>query len=117
MLNKPLIPRAIVSREEWLAARRALLVREKEATRLRDQVNAERLALPWTKVEKTYVFDTPEGENPLADLFEGPSQFVVFHFMLGPGWAAGCPGCSFLADHLDGALPHLEHHDVTLLAV
>jgi len=117
MLNKPIIPHAVVSREEWLAARRALLAREKEATRLRDQINAERLALPWVRVEKNYVFDTPAGKKPLAGLFDKRSQLIVYHFMLGPGCAAGCPGCSFLADHLDGALPHLEHHDVTLTAV
>lgn len=107
----------IVSREEWLAARTALLGHEKEATRLRDRINAERLALPWVRVEQRYAFQTPNGTRTLADLFEGRSQLLVYHFMLGPGWAAGCPGCSFLADHLDGALPHLEHHDVTLVAV
>src|SRR4030081_3611297 len=117
MLDKPLIPHKIVSQEEWLAARRALLAHEKEATRLRDKLNAERLALPWGKVDKSYVFDTPKGKKSLANLFAGRSQLIVYHFMLGPGWAAGCPGCSFLADHLDGALPHLEHHDVTLTAV
>ena len=107
----------VVSREEWLVARKALLAKEKEATHLRDKVNAERLALPWVKVQKNYAFDTPEGKKSLSDLFAGRSQLIIYHFMLGPGWAAGCPGCSFLADHLDGALPHLEHHDVTLLAV
>jgi predicted dithiol-disulfide oxidoreductase (DUF899 family) len=107
----------VVSREEWLAARKALLAREKEATRLRDKINAERLALPWVKVDKAYVFDTPTGEKSLAELFAGRSQLMVYHFMLAPGWDAGCTGCSFLADHLDGALPHLEHHDVTLTAV
>ena len=107
----------IVSREEWLEARRVLLALEKEETRLRDKVNAARLALPWVKMEKSYLFDTPFGKESLADLFEGRSQLIVYHFMLGPGWSAGCPGCSFLADHLDGALPHLEHHDVTLTAV
>jgi predicted dithiol-disulfide oxidoreductase (DUF899 family) len=107
----------VVSRDEWLKARRALLASEKEATHLRDRVNAERLALPWVRVEKDYVFDTPAGPRSLADLFAGRSQLIVYHFMLGPGWSAGCPGCSFLADHLDGALPHLEHHDVTLTAV
>ena len=117
MQHDPVTPRPIVSREEWLAARRALLVKEKEATRLRDKINAERLALPWVKVVKNYVFDTPERKQALADLFEGRSQLIVYHFMLGPGWAAGCPGCSFLADHIDGALPHLEHHDVTWTAV
>ena len=107
----------VVSRDEWLAARRALLAREKEATRLRDSINAERLALPWVRVEQDYVFETPSGPKRLAELFAGRSQLVVYHFMLGPDWTAGCPGCSFLADHLDGALPHLEHHDVTLVAV
>lgn len=107
----------VVSREDWLAARKALLAREKEAIRLRDKINAERLALPWVKVDKKYLFDTPLGKKFLADLFNGRSQLLVYHFMLGPGWAAGCPGCSFLSDHFDGALPHLEHHDVTLTAV
>jgi predicted dithiol-disulfide oxidoreductase (DUF899 family) len=107
----------VVSREDWLAARKALLLREKEATRLRDAINAERLALPWVKVERAYRFATPSGEKSLADLFAGRSQLIVYHFMLGPDWEAGCMGCSFLADHLDGALPHLEHHDVTLTAV
>lgn len=107
----------VVSREEWLVARRALLEREKEELRLRDAVNAERLALPWTRVDKRYVFETPAGPRDLAGLFDGRSQLIVYHFMLGPEWQAGCPGCSFLADHLDGTLPHLNHHDVTLVAV
>ena len=117
MLNRPHIPRPVVSQAEWLAARRALLAREKEAVRLRDEVNALRLALPWVRLDKRYTFDTAAGAKSLADLFDGRSQLIVYHFMLGPGWEAGCPGCSFLADHLDGALPHLEHHDVTLIAV
>jgi predicted dithiol-disulfide oxidoreductase (DUF899 family) len=107
----------VVSRAEWLVARKALLVKEKEATRLRDTLNAERRALPWVKVRTTYTFDTVAGKKTLAELFAGRSQLMVYHFMLGPEWSAGCPGCSFLADHLDGALPHLEHHDVTLTAV
>lgn len=107
----------VVSRDEWTTARRALLEREKELTRLRDAVNAERLALPWVKVDKAYVFDAPEGRKTLAELFDGRSQLVIYHFMFGPDWEAGCPGCSFLADHLGGALPHLEHHDVTLTMV
>ena len=107
----------VVSREEWLEARKALLLKEKEATHLRDNINAERLALPWVKVEKHYVFDTPVGKRTLADLFEGRSQLIIYHFMLAPGWGAGCPGCSFLSDHVDGTLPHLEHHDVTFTAV
>ncbi|MBB3608756.1 thioredoxin family protein [Rhizobium sp. BK602] len=107
----------VVSREAWLEARRALLAREKEATHLRDSVNAERLALPWVKVDKSYMFDTPAGKRSLADLFDGRSQLLVYHFMLGPDWEAGCPGCSFVADHFDATLPHLNHHDVTLVAV
>jgi predicted dithiol-disulfide oxidoreductase (DUF899 family) len=107
----------VVPQEQWLAARRALLLKEKEFTHLRDKINAERLALPWVKVEKKYEFDTPKGKKNLTELFDGRSQLMVYHFMLGPGWDAGCPGCSFLCDHLDGALPHLEHHDVTLTAV
>lgn len=107
----------IVSQEEWLAARRKLLAREKEATKLYDAVRAERQALPWVKVEKNYVFDTPQGRKSLAELFAGRSQLMIYHFMLGPGWGAGCPGCSFLCDHIDGALTHLEHHDVSWCAV
>ncbi|MGM4980273.1 DUF899 domain-containing protein [Hyphomicrobiales bacterium] len=107
----------VVSRDVWLEARRQLLASEKEATHLRDRVNAERMALPWVKVEKDYVFDTPTARKSLADLFDGRSQLIVYHFMLGPDWEAGCPGCSFLADHLDGTLVHLNHHDVTLVVV
>jgi len=107
----------VVSRDEWLARRKQLLAMEKQETHLRDKINAERLALPWVQVEKTYVFDTPSGPQTLSQLFHGRSQLIVYHFMLGPGWQAGCKGCSFLADHLDGALPHLEHHDVTLTAI
>jgi predicted dithiol-disulfide oxidoreductase (DUF899 family) len=117
MLNRPPASHPVVSQAEWLAARRKLLAREKQMTRLRDEINAERLALPWVRVDKDYVFDTPTGRKSLGELFAGRSQLIVYHFMLGPTWDAGCPGCSFLADHLDGALPHLEHHDVTLTAV
>ncbi len=110
-------PHRIVSPDQWLIERKALLIKEKAATKLRDNVNAERLALPWVKVDKSYVFDTPAGRKSLGELFDGRSQLIVYHFMLGPGWSAGCPGCSFLADHIDGALLHLEHHDVTWTAV
>src|SRR5712672_2153407 len=88
MLNRPIVPRPVVSREEWLTASRALLAKEKEAVRLRDRLNAERLALPWEKVEKAYAFDTPHGRKTLAELFDGRSQLIVYHFMLGPGWTA-----------------------------
>ncbi|MEW9614140.1 thioredoxin family protein [Shinella sp. S4-D37] len=107
----------VVSRQDWLTARKALLAHEKEETRLRDKVRAERLALPWVKVDKTYTFDTPEGRKTLAELFDGRSQLIVYHFMYGPDWEAGCPGCSFMADHIDGMLPHLNNHDVTMIAV
>jgi predicted dithiol-disulfide oxidoreductase (DUF899 family) len=110
-------PHTIVSREEWIAARKALLLQEKEATHLRDRINEARLALPWVKVEADYVFDTQDGPKSLGELFAGRSQLMTYHFMLGPGWKAGCPGCSFLVDHIDGALPHLTNHDVTLVAV
>ncbi|MBN9561848.1 MAG: DUF899 domain-containing protein [Alphaproteobacteria bacterium] len=107
----------VVSRDEWLAARKALLAKEKEHTRARDALSAERRALPWVKIEKVYVFDGPNGRETLEDLFAGRSQLIVKHFMLGPDWEEGCVGCSFQTDHFDGALPHLEHHDVTLVAV
>ncbi|WP_205837191.1 thioredoxin family protein [Neorhizobium sp. T25_13] len=107
----------VVSREEWLEASRRLLALEKEETKLRDKVRAERLAMPWVKVDKDYVFDTPKGRKSLADLFDGRSQLIVYHFMLGPDWDAGCLGCSFLSDHIDGTLPHLNNHDVTFIAV
>ena len=110
-------PHKIVSRDEWLVARKELLAKEKELTRLRDQLSAERRNLPWVKIDKPYVFDGPDGKETLADLFDGRSQLIVDHFMLGPGWKEGCVGCSFGADHIGGALVHLEHHDVTLVVV
>lgn len=107
----------IVSTEAWLAARRELLEMEKALSRQRDEVNAARLRLPWTRVEKDYRFTGPNGETTLADLFAERSQLIVQHFMFGPGWTEGCVGCSFLADHLDGARPHLENHDVSVVAI
>ncbi len=107
----------IVSREQWTAARQQLLADEKQLTRMRDQVAAQRRELPWVKVEKAYVFDGPNGKQTLADLFDGRSQLVVRHFMFGPGWSEGCIGCSFSADHLDGALLHLAQRDVTFVVV
>ncbi len=116
-IEAPMAGHKVVSREEWLKARKAHLAKEKELTRLRDQLSAERRELPWVKVEKPYVFDGPNGKESLAELFDGRSQLIVYHFMFGPEWKEGCPSCSFLADHLEGALAHLEHHDVSLVAV
>lgn len=107
----------VVSRDEWTAARKAHLAREKELTRLRDQVSAERRELPWVRVEKDYVFNTERGRETLADLFEGRSQLIIYHFMWRHDLGTGCDGCSFLADHIDGANWHLPHNDVTLIAV
>lgn len=107
----------VASRAEWLAARKELLIKEKQLTRARDALNAERRRLPMVRIEKEYSFDAPGGRESLADLFAGRSQLIVNHFMLGPGWNEGCVGCSFGADHFDGALVHLEHHDVSLVAV
>ena len=107
----------VVSQEEWLAARKQLLSKEKEFTRLRDRLSAERRELPWVRVDKEYVFDGPDGKETLADLFDGRSQLLVYHFMFGPGWEQGCPSCSFVSDHIDGANWHLPQRDVTLLAV
>lgn len=107
----------IVSREEWLEARKAHLKSEKALTRMRDLVAAERRALPWVRVEKTYVFETPGGRQTLADLFGGRSQLFVKHFMLGPGQVGQCVGCSFEVDHVEGMLAHLQNHDVSYVAV
>src|SRR5271154_448567 len=107
----------IVSRDEWVATRKQLLSKEKEITRQLDQLNAERRMLPWVKVEKEYAFDTPDGTKTLADLFDGRSQLIVYHFMFAPAWTEGCVGCSFFGDHIDGPNLHLAHHDVTFVAV
>jgi predicted dithiol-disulfide oxidoreductase (DUF899 family) len=107
----------VVSRELWVAERQSLLAHEKELTRLRDRIARERRALPWVRIGKNYVFDAPEGRRTLADLFEGRRQLLVQHFMFGPGWAEGCPSCSFMADHIGGMEVHLAHRDVTLLVV
>ena len=107
----------VVSKEAWLVQRRALLEREKALTHQRDQIARERRALPWVRIDKPYVFDTPAGRRTLAELFEGRRQLMVQHFMLGPGWEAGCVGCSFMADHIEGASVHVMQRDVTLLVV
>ena len=106
-----------VSRELWLAARKALLAKEKAFSHQRDELARERRALPRVKIEKDYVFDAPQGRRTLAELFGTKSQLIVYHFMLGPGWDAGCKSCSFLADHFEGALPHLAARDVSFVAV
>jgi predicted dithiol-disulfide oxidoreductase (DUF899 family) len=112
---------SIGTREEWLAARKELLEREKELTRRSDELARQRQQLPWVPVEKAYRFDTEEGPKTLAELFDGRSQLLVYHFMFGPsveGWPeAGCPGCSYTADSLDRAVVHLPHRDVTFVAV
>jgi predicted dithiol-disulfide oxidoreductase (DUF899 family) len=107
----------IVSHDEWLAARKQLLAKEKEFTRLRDELSKERRELPWERVEKNYVFDGPGGKETLAQLFDGRSQLVVYHFMFDPDWDAGCPHCSFWADNFNGIPVHLKHRDVTMVAI
>src|SRR5262249_35162084 len=104
----------IVSRDEWLVARRQHLAKEKELTRQRDELARQRRDLPWVKVEKRYEFDGPDGKLALADLFGRRSQLVIYHFMFGPDWQEGCPSCSFVSDHIDGAVPHLAARDVSL---
>ncbi len=114
--SKPELGR-VVLQAEWLAARKELLRKEKEFSRLRDELSRQRRTMPWEKVEKNYVFDGARGKETLAALFAGRSQLLVYHFMFGPGWKEGCPSCSFLADGFDGAATHLAHRDVTFLAV
>jgi predicted dithiol-disulfide oxidoreductase (DUF899 family) len=108
---------SIVSRDQWVEARKKLLLKEKSHTRQGDALAAERRDLPWVRIDKNYVFDAPGGKESLADLFEGRSQLVVQHFMFGPDWKEGCPSCSFMADHVGGALVHLAHRDVAFVAV
>lgn len=107
----------VVSREAWLVARKEHLAKEKELTRLRDQLSKERRQLPWVKVDKAYLFDGPTGRETLADLFEGRSQLMVYHFMYGPDWEEGCPSCSFWADNFDGISVHLNHRDISFITV
>lgn len=110
-------PHKVVSQEEWMAARKTLLAEEKEFTRLRDQLNQHRRELPWVKVEKEYVFDGPNGKETLAELFAGSSQLLVYHFMFDPSWTEGCKSCSFWADNFNGIIVHLNHRDVTMVAI
>ncbi len=107
----------VVSRDEWLAARRQYLAKEKEFTRLRDQLSRERRELPWVRVDREYLFDGPGGSHTLSDLFDGCSQLIVYHFMFGPDWEEGCPTCSFWADNFNGIDVHLKHRDISLVAV
>ncbi|MBI3705059.1 MAG: DUF899 domain-containing protein [Rhizobiales bacterium] len=108
---------AIVSQTEWLAARKALLAQEKEFTKARDRLSEARRALPWVKVDKAYAFDGPKGKETLAELFDGRSQLVVYHFMFGPDWNAGCPHCSHWADNFNGIIVHLNQRDVSMVAI
>lgn len=117
MATKALDHSKVVSAAEWLAARRELLKKEKEFTRLRDELSRQRRELPWEKVQKSYTFDGPAGKETLADLFGGRSQLIVYHFMFGPGWKEGCPSCSFLSDHIDASVPHLAARDVRLMVI
>jgi predicted dithiol-disulfide oxidoreductase (DUF899 family) len=107
----------VVTEQEWTEARRALLIEEKALTRERDRLAEKRRSLPWVKVEKNYVFEGAEGTVTLADLFDGRSQLIVYHFMFGPDWEEGCPGCSLLSDQVDGPRQHFEHNDVSFVAV
>jgi len=107
----------VVSQAKWLEARKELLKKEKEFSRLRDELSRQRRDMPWEKVEKAYAFDGPGGKETLADLFGGRSQLIVYHFMLGPGWKEGCPSCSFISDHIDGSVVHLAARDVRLVVV
>src|SRR3954470_21251459 len=107
----------VVCSDRWIAERKKLLAREKELTHLHDQIAEARRALPWVRIDKNYVFDSPQGRRSLAELFEGRRQLIVQHFMLGPGWEQGCPSCSFMADHTDGMNIHLAHRDVSFVAV
>ena len=108
---------AVVSHEKWTAARKAFLLKEKKFTRLRDELNRQRRQLPWEKVEKEYAFQGPNGYETLADLFDGRSQLIVYHFMFNPDWDEGCPHCSFWADHYDSTTVHLNHRDATFVAI
>jgi predicted dithiol-disulfide oxidoreductase (DUF899 family) len=107
----------VVSRDEWLEARKRFLAQEKEFTRLRDQLSRQRRELPWVKVEKNYVFEGPAGKTALPELFDGRSQLVVYHFMFAPDWEEGCRSCSFWADNFNGIRIHLNHRDVSLVAI
>ena len=107
----------VVSPEAWVEARKKFLKKEKEFTRLRDELSRQRRELPWERVEKEYVFAGPQGKVTLGELFDGRSQLIVYHFMFGPDWTEGCPGCSLVSDHINGSVAHLNARDVTLVAI
>ena len=107
----------VVSKGEWVEARKRLLAKEKEFTRMRDQLSAERRALPWMRIDKDYTFDGPNGRETLAQLFGDRSQLVVYHFMFAPEWDVGCKSCSFWADNFNGITPHLRQRDVAFAAI
>src|SRR5258708_28114645 len=115
--NSSINNHVVVSRAEWVSTRKAFLAKEKEFTKLRDELNQQRRELPWVKVDKSYVFDGPNGKETLADLFENKSQLVIYHFMFMPEWTEGCKHCSFWADNFDGLGVHLKHRDITFLAI
>ena len=116
-LTTDLTQHEVVSHEQWIQARKEFLAQEKEFTRQRDEISRLRRELPWEKVEKKYEFEGPAGKLTFADLFGGRSQLVMYHFMLGPGWAEGCPSCSYISDHFDGMTIHLANRDVNLVVV
>jgi predicted dithiol-disulfide oxidoreductase (DUF899 family) len=107
----------IVSNKDWIAARTALLAKEKEFTRLRDELSQARRDLPWERVEKNYVFDGPDGKATLSQIFDGRSQLIVYHFMFAPDWETGCKSCSWWADNFERNVIHLNHRDVTMVAI
>lgn len=112
-----MLQKRIVTRDEWIIERTQHLAKEKELTRLRDEVSRNRRELPWVKIDKEYVFEGPNGPESLSDLFEGRSQLIIYHFMFGPDWSEGCASCSFVSDHIDATLVHLAHRDVTFRVV
>lgn len=116
-MSTAIVNHEVVSEEKWIEARKQLLVKEKEFTRLRDELSRQRRELPWVEVEKLYLFDGPSGKETLADLFDGRSQLVVYHFMFGPEWEEGCARCSLVADNFSSTALHLAQRDVTFLAI
>jgi predicted dithiol-disulfide oxidoreductase (DUF899 family) len=117
MNSAAVLDHEVVSRSQWLLAHGNFLAREKELTKRTDELSRQRRELPWTRVEKEYIFDGPDGKASLAELFDGHSQLATYHLMFGPDWMEGCPGCSYVADHLDGAIEHLHARDVALVLV